>query len=331
MRVLVTGGAGYIGSCTVEELLDAGHEVRVLDSCLWGKDSINHLSNRVELVEGDTRNASHVAYAAKDMDACIHLAGIVGDPACRKNPTAHYTANVEATNTVVNVLTDPEAHLVRDFVFASSCSVYGNAAGLYDEVTEQTPTNPLSAYADGKLRSEKIIWKKAAETPNFHPTILRLTTLFGWSPRPRLDLVTNLFAHQALTEGEINIFGDGQQYRSLINVRDVARALTTVLAQPRFRRDRRTFHVGDERNNKTVKEIAELVAELVPGTKVNFRPGEPTDKRDYKINCTLIRNCLDWERKFSVEDGISEVVENLKRLKLDYDPQKHSNAEHDYV
>ena len=330
MKVLVTGGAGYIGSATVSELLAKGHEVRVLDSMIWGDAALNKVMNQIEMMEGDVRNARDVAYAAEGMDACVHLAGIVGDPACRINSTAHYTTNVEATNTVVNVLTDPEAHLVRDFVFASSCSVYGNVAGLYDEVTETTPTGPLSAYADGKLRSEEIIRRKAAENPNFHPTILRLTTLFGWSHRPRMDLVTNLFAHKALTEGEINIFGDGKQFRSLIHVFDVARAIVAVLEQPRFKRDRRTFHVGDQRNNRTVAEIAERVAEYVPGTKVNYKPGEPTDKRDYKINCTKIRNAIGWERTMSVEDGIADVVENLKALDVTYDPMVHSNAHYPY-
>lgn len=330
MKILVTGGAGYIGSCTVDELLKRGHEPTVLDSFCWGKGALDFAANRIKLVEGDVRSSRDLAYALQGVDAVIHLAGIVGDPACRKNPIANFTTNVESTRTLVNCMTDPEIGLVRDLIFASSCSVYGNVNGQYEEVTEETPPSPLSSYADGKLRSEEIIWAKAREVPHFHPTVLRLTTLFGWSYRPRLDLVANFFAHNALTKNEITIFGDGNQFRSLIHVRDVARALVAVLDSPRFARNRQIYHVGDERNNRTVKEIAELVKECVPTTRITLKSGAPTDRRDYRINCQRIRNTINWERSCTVEDGIRDVVENLRQSNLEFDPLRHGNAAYDY-
>lgn len=330
MKVLVTGGAGYIGSCTVEVLLDRGHEVVVLDTFNWGREALAPFADRITMIEGDCRNSKDVVYALEGADSVIHLAGIVGAPACTKNPLAHFTVNVEATRTLINCMTDREMDIVRDLIYCSSCSVYGNVKGLYEEVNEATPTNPLSEYADGKLRSENILLEKAAEVPHFHPTIIRLTTIFGWSHRPRLDLVTNLFAYKALTDGELTIFGDGSQYRSLIHVRDVARALVVAMEAPRWMRSGKIFHVGEEKNNKTLKEIAELVKAQIPEVKINFEKGADTDRRDYKINCQLIKNVLGWEAKYSVEDGIKDIIDNIKSSDLDWDADYLRNDRFDY-
>ena len=143
---------------------------------------------KLKFLKCDCRNSKDIIYALKEIDAIIHLAGIVGEFACSSNHKAHFSINVESTRTLVNCCTDPELDLVRDFIYASSCSVYGNVKGLYSEVTEETPTAPLSSYAYAKLRSEKIIFDRAREVSHFHPTVLRLTTVFGWSERPRLDL-----------------------------------------------------------------------------------------------------------------------------------------------
>ncbi len=328
-RILVTGGAGYIGSLVVEELLKDGFKPVVFDSFLWGKDALEDVADQIEMIEGDIRSSADVTYAMQGIDAVIHLAGLVGEPACKRNAIAHHTINVEATHTVVNAMTDPDLHHVPDLIFASSCSVYGNAAGLFDEVREGTEENPLSEYAAAKLRAEKIIMAKAAEFPNFHPTIMRLTTLFGWSRRPRLDLVTNLFVYKALREGKLTITGSGEQYRSLVHVRDVARAAVHLLKASRFMRDRKIFHIGDEANNRTVKQIAQLVAERVPGTEVVFGDG-PTDRRDYQINCQKMRSLLDFHCEFSVEDGIQDMVDNISKSNITFDPMVHSNAKYDY-
>ena len=197
MRVLVTGGAGYIGNNVVRELLKRRHKPVVFDIKYWGVDSLKDIMDDIEFIEGDCRNSKDVIYALEGIDAVIHLAGIVGEAACLRNPKAHFSINVESTRTLVNCCTDPMVDLVRDFIFSSSCSVYGNVNGLYKEVTEDTEVNPLSDYAYAKYVSEKIILKRGKEIPHFHPTVLRLTTVFGWSARPRLDLVTNLFAYQA--------------------------------------------------------------------------------------------------------------------------------------
>lgn len=283
MRVLLTGGGGYIGSCVVEQLIARSHEVRVLDNFLWGRESLEKVEEKIEIIDADIRDLRVLCKALHGVDAVVHLAGIVGEAACRDNPIAHYTTNIAAAEALVNCMMAPELFTVRDLIYVSSCSVYGNIAELCEEVHETTPPAPLSAYAYGKLCAENIIRKKARQHPLFHPTILRLTTLFGWSPRPRLDLVTNMFCYQVARGDSVTVNGDGTQFRSLVHIRDVAQAISVVLEAPRFIRDRRILHVGDERNNRTIKQIAETAVQYVPGSKVVMQPNITTDRRDYRV------------------------------------------------
>lgn len=158
-----------------------------------------------------------------------------------------------------------------------------------------------------------------------------MTTVFGWSERPRLDLVTNLFAYKAWKDGKINIYGDGQQYRSLIHVRDVAKAFVDVLEAPRFMRDCQTFHVGEETNNKSVNELAEIIRNLLPGTRIEYIENEPTDRRDYRINCQKIKNIIGWKSQYFVEDGIKELIGKFESLDLDWESDKYRNSTFQYV
>ena len=331
MRVLVTGGAGYIGSLVVEELVNRGHHPVVLDTLYWGDDSLRTLKNDITLVVGDCRSSKDVIYALEGAEAVIHLAGLVGEPACKINYKAHHTINVGSTRNVVQCCTDRNLELISNFVFLSSCSVYGNVKGLYEEVTEETPTSPLSWYADGKLQSEEIILRKADEVAHFRPLILRLTTIFGWSLRPRLDLVSNMFAYRALKEGKLTIWGDGLQYRSLIHAKDVAMAAVLALESSNFKRHHRIFHVGEETNNKTINEIASIVQSFLPETEIEHRQGQSTDRRDYRINCQRFKNVFNWNASFSVSDGIREVIDNIKESDLDWDSYKYVNDRFDYI
>ncbi len=330
MKVFISGGAGYIGSILARRLIAAGHRPVILDTLNWGTGGLDGVRDGIDLVEGDCRSSRDVIYALEGCDSVVHLAGIVGEPACRINNRAHHTINIEATRTLVNCCTDPRLDLIRDFVYVSSCSVYGNVKGLYAEVDESTPASPLSWYADGKLAAEEILTRRAAEVPHFRPTILRLTTVFGWSPRLRLDLVTNMFVLRALREGRIGIWGDGQQYRSLIHVDDVAAAITAVIEAPPFKRDRRVFHVGEERNNRTVEEIANAVAAIVPDTRVEFSPGAPTDRRDYRINCQRIKNAIGWEAHWTLERGVEDLAQRLREDDEDWSDPRFVNDCFDY-
>ena len=330
MRVLVTGGAGYIGSCVIEELLKNHFEPVVFDSFFWGESPLESFSDGIQIIRGDCRSSKDIIYALEGIDAIIHLAGIVGDPACKISPRANFTTNIESTRTLLDCCTDPEGTLVRDFIFASSCSVYGNVHGIYPEVSEETPVSPISSYAHTKIRSENIILRKAREIPHFHPTILRLTTVFGWSHRPRLDLVSNMFTYRAWKDREITIFGDGEQYRSLIHVKDVANAMVEVLKAPRFMRSGKIYHVGEESNNRSIKEISEVVKHYLPDTKIYFRPEQDTDRRDYRINCRRITNVIGWKAKYSVEDGIKELIEKFETFDYDWDSDQFRNNNFKY-
>jgi nucleoside-diphosphate-sugar epimerase len=330
MNVLVTGGAGYIGSNVVAELLERGHHPIVFDAMFWGNDAIESFEDDIDIIEGDCRNSRDVIYALEDAEAVLHLAGIVGEAACLKNPKAHFSINVESTRTLINCCTDPALDLTRDFIFSSSCSVYGNVQNMYAEVKETTPPHPLSAYAHAKLRSENIIMDRGDEVPHFHPTILRLSTVFGWSPRPRLDLVTNLFAYHAWKNGKITVYGDGQQYRSLVHVRDAAKAFVDVLESPRFMRDGEIFHVGDKNNNRTVQEIAETVQSILPDIEVEYLVDKETDRRDYSINCQKIKNIIGWKADWTVEDGIRDMIDHLDSLDWDWASKKYRNSSFDY-
>ena len=189
----------------------------------------------------------------------------------------------------------------------------------------------MSADADGKIRAENVIREKARQNPMFHPTILRLTTLFGWSPRPRLDLLTNMFCYRAVRGEPLLVDGDGTQFRSLIHVRDVAQAIAAALVAPRFIRDRRILHVGDERNNRTVKQLAETVRRYVPGSEIVVRPEAPADRRDYRVNCQRIRNLLNWKPHISVEMGIEEMIQIIKQNDIVCNPLKHRNDARAYT
>jgi nucleoside-diphosphate-sugar epimerase len=330
MKVLVTGGAGYIGNNVVEELLNRGHTPTVFDTFFWGRDALDPFKEKVNIIEGDCRNSKDVINTLEGVDAILHLAGIVGEAACLKNPKAHFSINVESTRTLVNCCTDPDLGLVRDFIYASTCSVYGNVFNIYSEVNENTPPHPLSAYAYAKLKSEKIILNRAKEVSHFHPTILRLSTIFGWSRRPRLDLVTNLFTYKAWKNGEIIVYGEGNQYRSLVHVKDVATAFVDVLESPRYKRDGEIFHVGEEKNNKTIKEIAEIIKSILPETKIKFLKEKETDQRDYFINCQKIKNIIGWKAKWSVEEGIKDLLEKFENLDINWELDKYWNSRFNY-
>jgi nucleoside-diphosphate-sugar epimerase len=331
MNVLVTGGAGYIGNNVVEELLKRGHHPIVFDTFYWGRESLEEFNNQITIKEGDCRDSKDVVYALEDAEAVLHLAGIVGEAACLNNPKAHFTINVESTRTLINCCTDPDLELIRDFIYSSTCSVYGNVHKMYPEVKEDTPPHPLSDYAHAKLRSENIILNQGKELSHFHPTILRLSTVFGWSRRPRLDLVTNLFTYNAWKNGKITIYGDGQQYRSLVHVKDVARAFVDVLESPRFKRSGEIFHVGNKENNLTVKEIAETIQSLLPKTDIKYITDKKTDRRDYSINCQKINNIINWKTELTVKNGIKDMIDKFEHLDWDWKADKYRNSSFNYI
>src|SRR5690349_11749380 len=244
--VLVVGGAGYIGSVVIEKLLARGYKVRLLDNLVYGDEAIRKLLNnpKLEFIKGDCRNIQDVVRAMADVRSMIHLAAIVGDPACAEDGENASQINYAATRMMAEIAA---GHGIERFIYASTCSVYGASDGLMNESSE---TNPISLYARTKLQSEQVLLDECSKS--FHPTILRFATVFGLSARPRFDLVVNLLTAKAVQEGVITIF-NGEQWRPFIHVQDVAQAVVDVFLAPLESVSGEIFNVGDERLNYTRK------------------------------------------------------------------------------
>lgn len=319
--VLVIGGAGYIGSPTVELLLKEGFRVRVLDRFMYGHDSLAEFLHNpdFELIEGDVTDIAKLTFAARNASAIVHLAGLVGDPACALDAQFTRHANVVATRMAKDVAVSLG---VSRFVFASSCSVYGVSDR---EVGETDDFSPVSLYAQTKIDSEReLLWNPP---DGFFVTILRFATVFGHSRRPRFDLVANLFAARALAEGAIPVLGP-QQRRPFIHVRDLARAIVAVLRADSYTMQSQIFNVGDRRLNMSILQLAETVRKVVrPYRDVEITVSEnPEDRRSYAVSFEKIRLKLGFEAVTLMEEGIAEIVARFRAGEYrDYRDPAYSN------
>jgi nucleoside-diphosphate-sugar epimerase len=304
--VLVIGGAGYIGSHAVHLLLEAGRKVRVLDRLMYGSESLREFFGNpdFELIEGDVTDITKLTAAMRNASGVVHLAGLVGDPACAVDPEFTRHANIVATRMAKDVAQSLGIHR---FIFASSCSVYGVSD---KEVSENGELHPVSLYAQTKIDSERELLFTPRD--DFFVTVLRFATVFGHSRRPRFDLVANLFAAQAMTNGLVTVIGP-HQWRPFIHVRDLARAILTVLdAEPAVVQDQ-IFNVGDRRLNMTILQVAEAV-KAVAGRHRDVSISVDTDqgdRRNYAVSFEKIRTQLGFEAKTLMDVGIQEMVNNF--------------------
>lgn len=301
-KVLVIGGAGYIGSVLVRQLLDAGYQVRVLDLLLFGDGPIRGLVDRpdFELLRGDFRHVDAVIHAIKGMDAVIHLGAIVGDSACALDEETTLQTNYAATALVADVC---KGYGVSRLVFASTCSVYGSNDEI---VNEESDLNPVSLYAATKIDSERILVQ--ARSDRFHPTILRLGTAFGWSHRPRFDLVVNLLSAKAAIEKKVIIYNE-EQWRPFVHVNDIARAFCLMLDAPVAKVSGETFNVGSEGMNHHLGDVGRAIGRLVPGVTVVRESNE--DVRNYRVSFAKIRERLGFDCETDLSAGILEIQERL--------------------
>jgi nucleoside-diphosphate-sugar epimerase len=316
-RVLVIGGAGYIGSLLVDCLLEKGYRVRVLDSLLYGDEPLRTVKDHpdFELMVGDCRNIQDVVKAVRGIESVIHLAAIVGDPACEQNQELALETNYSATRMLIEIA---KGHGVRRLLFASSCSVYG-ATDV--EVDEDAAVRPISLYGQTKVDSEKALLEARSE--DFHPTILRFATVFGLSYRPRFDLVVNLLTAKAKQEGAITIY-NGQQWRPFIHVRDLAEATVRVLETPAALVSGQIFNVGDKRLNHTLTQVADIVREVFPNVRVE--QVENADHRNYRVNFNKLLSKTGFEARYSLLEGVRELEKAFdERLITNYkDPRYHN-------
>ena len=306
-RVLVVGGAGYLGSVLVRQLLARGYKTRVLDTFLFGRKPLEEVENHpdCELLQGDIRDIQAVVQATKGTHAVVHLAGIVGDPACNENQPLALETNRAATRMLIDVA---RGYGVERFLFASTCSVYGASDFLVDE---QTEIAPISLYAETKADSEKLLL--TAKTPAFHPTALRLATLFGCSPRPRFDLVVNLLCMRAVTQGKITIY-NGEQWRPLMHVYDAARAFVMALEADVNVVSGEVFNVGSYGMNHRLSDIANAVARSA--LAVNIEYVENADRRNYRVSFDKIHTRLGFVCHWTLEGGIQEIVAMVRASQI---------------
>lgn len=298
-RVLVTGGAGFIGSHLTRMLLDRGYDVRVLDRFDYGRAGLDGLQHpRLEVLSGDVCNSRDVSRALRDVHSVIALAAIVGDPACNLDPEETINLNYTATKVLIEACNFSR---VRRLIFASSCSVYGASTG--GSLTELSPLNPVSLYARTRVLSENVLFDRACDV---EPVVLRLATVFGLSPRMRFDLVVNTLTARAVVDGKIAIFG-GDQWRPNVHCRDAARAFIAALEAPAEQVTGEIFNVGGDALNHTIRALGEMVARTVGGVEV-VEQKDGSDPRDYRVSFTKIRRVLGFEPEVTVAAGIREVA-----------------------
>jgi nucleoside-diphosphate-sugar epimerase len=305
-RTLVTGGSGYIGALLVGELLQAGREVRVLDSLLHGQEKIAAEQERaaVEVIRADVRDAEARARALAGAEEVVHLAAIVGDPACALDPEASDEVNVQATRSLV---ADANAAGVERLVFASTCSNYGRMTDPTVPITEDGELSPVSLYAEQKVGMEKLIL--AAGTNGVRPTCLRFATVYGVGRRMRFDLTVNEFTRDLWADRELEVFGE-QFWRPYIHVRDAGRAVHTVLEMPAEKVSGEVFNAGRSGENYRKLDLVQEISRQVDRGSVSYVHRDE-DPRDYKVSFDKITSELGFETIMTVPDGIGEIIASL--------------------
>ncbi|MBT3390754.1 MAG: SDR family oxidoreductase [Chloroflexi bacterium] len=306
MRVLVTGHLGYIGTILTPMLLAAGHEVSGLDSDLYARCTFGEFSPQVLNNFKDIRDVE--LDDVKGFDAVIHLAGLSNDPLGDLNPALTYEINHRAS---VRLAELAKAAGVKRFLFSSSCSTYG-AAGE-EALDESGEFNPVTPYGRSKVLVEQDVALLADE--NFSPTFLRNATAYGVSPRLRFDLVLNNLVAWADTTGLIYLKSDGTPWRPLVHIEDISRAFLAILEAPIEKIYNRAFNVGRSAESYRIRDVAEIVAQTVPGCRVEYAPGAGPDKRTYRVNCDLIQRELPlFQPAWDIRRGALELYEAYQRV-----------------
>lgn len=307
MKVLVTGGAGYIGSVLVRQLLSKGFAVRAFDSLKFGGDALYDvmLHPGFEFMKGDVRNADDVKKALEGIDAIAHLAAIVGDPACKRFSEEANETNWDGS---VALFEAAEKAGVKRFVFASTCSNYGKMSDPDSFVVETSELNPVSLYAELKVKFENHILEQRKDT-KMCSTALRFSTVYGFSPRIRFDLTVNEFTRNATINGEQEIWGK-QFWRPYCHVDDLARSVVLVLESPEEKVRANVFNVGSTEENYNKGMLIKEVCKVVPNVKVHYVDMNE-DPRDYRVNFAKIENELGFTITKKVPDGIKEIYSLL--------------------
>jgi len=307
-RVLVTGGAGYIGSVLARLLLKEGYFVRVMDNLKFGGESIVELLNEenFEFVKGDIREDGDIKKSLENIDYVVHLAAIVGDPACAKEPELTKQTNLIASKRVYELANE---NGVKRFVFASTCSNYGKMEDANSFVTEESELRPVSLYAETKVEYEKFLLNQ--ERSNIcKPTCLRFSTVYGLSPRIRFDLTVNEFTKELALGRELVVFGE-QFWRPYCHVIDLSRSVLSVLEAEESKVAFDVFNVGDTDENYQKQMIVEEIKKQLPDAKIRYVKKDE-DPRDYRVAFEKIKNRLGFKISKKVPDGIAQTIQVIK-------------------
>lgn len=318
MHVLITGGAGYLGSVLAQQLLCAGHNVVVIDNLSYGGRSLLFLAGTdgFKFVRGDIRDATKVRAACEGSEAVVHLAALVGDPACAQRPEYAREVNLGAS---IELIEAARAAGVRRFVFASTCSNYGRMADDWALASEDHELRPVSLYAETKVAVERVLLGRRAG--DMAATILRFATLYGLSPRMRFDLTVNEFVMEMLTRRKLVVYGK-EFWRPYVHVRDAARAVALVLKSSRPLVDGQVFNVGNTAENFRKIDLLELIGRRVGPVEIRF-VHRVEDPRDYRVSFERIRACLGYQTTRTVANGVDEIASAIESGLID-DPDDRS-------
>jgi len=322
-KVLVTGGAGYIGSIVCRILLEKGYYVRVIDILRYGGETIINLLNHdnFEFIKGDVRKANDRKNALEGIDYVVHLAAIVGDPACRNEPNLAKETNLKSS---VELYKTANNLGVEKFIFASTCSNYGKMDNSEEYVNEQSKLAPISLYAETKVEVEKYLLGQDTDN-TCKPTVLRFSTVYGLSPRIRFDLTVNEFTKELALKRELVVFGE-QFWRPYCHVEDLARSVIFVLDKKDTTTDFNVYNVGETTENYQKQMIVEEIKKQIPDAKIKYVKKDE-DPRDYKVNFEKIKKELGFQIKKRLPDGVAQVKKIIEDQFLeDPDNMKYRNS-----
>lgn len=308
MKILVTGGAGYIGSTLTPLLLAAGHQVRVLDFLAYGGQSLLGVWAHpgFEFALGDIRDREVVRTVVTDMDAVVHLAAIVGDPACSRHPDLARSTNLDAS---LALIAESQSAGIKRFIFASTCSNYGKMKDGNQYVDEDSDLSPVSLYAETKVAVENALLQSGS-SGRWCPTPLRFATIYGVSPRMRFDLTVNEFTMEILTKKHLKVYGE-QFWRPYVHARDAARAIELVLNSAPEQVGGRVFNVGATNENFQKQQLVEMIRPYAPDAVVEF-VFKAEDPRDYRVSFARIADSLGFKITRTVEQGIAEIAQLVR-------------------